>query len=219
MIRGEDGHEYGPVDLDELREWVRENRAGLGTEVRLNESGSPWYPWQKYPELVALLAEALAICSVPGQPSLVIAPIWRRLVAWMMDIVILAVLLQPLQFLLYRVIPAGEFMHDMIDPTALQNLPTPVLDQLAAIMLIESACMVLYFTAFHALYGKTPAKSFLHVRIVNQNGQKPTAIKAFVRALVLVLSMNLIFPLIFAFLNPQRRALHDFVADTFVVNL
>src|SRR5476651_1741553 len=96
-IRGDDGQEYGPVDLDELRDWVRENRAGLGTEVRLDElnADAPWHPWQNYPELVALLAEAQATSPVPGQPGLVIAPIWRRAVAWMMDIMLLAILLNP----------------------------------------------------------------------------------------------------------------------------
>jgi len=216
MVRGEDGEEYGPVELDELREWVRENRAGLGTDVRLDETGAPWTPWQNHPELVALLAEAQATDSIPGQPG-TIAPVWRRLVAWMMDIVILAILLLPLQLLLNHIIPVNEFMRAMIDPTTLQSLPTPVLNQLAAIMLIESACMVLYFTVCHAFYGKTPAKALLRVRVVNQNGEKPTAVKAFVRALVLVISVNLIFPLVVAFFNPQRRTLHDLVADTYVV--
>src|SRR5258708_23712119 len=86
MVRGDDGLEYGPVDLDELREWVRENRAGLGTDVRLDETGTSWHPWQSYPELVALLAEARATAPVPGMPGLVIAPMGRRIVAFALDL-------------------------------------------------------------------------------------------------------------------------------------
>ena len=56
IVRGDDGEEYGPVDLAELREWVRENRAGLGTVVRPDRPDASWQPWQNYPELVALLA-------------------------------------------------------------------------------------------------------------------------------------------------------------------
>ena len=90
-IRGEDGQEYGPVDLDELRDWVQENRAGLGTEVRLDEPGAPWNPWQNYPELVALLAEVHVTSPVPGQPGLVIARLGRRMAAFALDLVLISI--------------------------------------------------------------------------------------------------------------------------------
>ncbi len=74
FIRGDDGEEYGPVDLAELREWVRENRAGIGTEVRRADPDGTWNTWQTYPELVALVAEVNATGPVPGpagsRPSL-----------------------------------------------------------------------------------------------------------------------------------------------------
>jgi len=217
LIRGDDGQEYGPVDMDELRDWVRENRAGLGTEVRLDEPSAPWNPWQNYPELVALLAEAQATGPMPGESGLVIAPVWRRLVAWMMDIMLLAILLNPIQVLLDQVIPMHEILQATTNPAMLQSMPTPMLFQVAAFVIIDNACLVLYFTFCHAAYGKTPAKALLRIRVVDPNGQKPTAIKAFVRALALVFSVNLFFPLIYAFFNPQRRTLHDVVADTCVV--
>ena len=75
FVRGEDGVEYGPVDLAELREWVAENRAGIGTEVKRPEPGSVWEPWQNFPELVALLAEVNVTSGVPGEPGIAVAPI------------------------------------------------------------------------------------------------------------------------------------------------
>src|SRR5471030_2478256 len=96
LIRGDDGQEYGPVDLEELRDWVRENRAGLGTEVRLDETGAPWHPWQNYPELVALLAEVHVTSPVPGQPGLVIAPMGRRILAFALDLVLIWILIVPI---------------------------------------------------------------------------------------------------------------------------
>ena len=209
-VRGDDGHEYGPVDLEELREWVRENRAGLGTVVRSDEPGAPWQPWQHYPELVALLAEVQVTSPVPGQPGLVIAPVWRRLVAWMMDIMLLSILLD-------HVIPMNDIMQATTNPATLQSLPTPVLYQIAAFVIIENACVVLYFTIWHAGFGRTPAKALLQIRVVDPNGRKPTVTKAFLRALALIFSMNLLFPFIYTFLNPQRRTLHDLAADTCVV--
>ncbi|MCE0522675.1 MAG: RDD family protein [Methylacidiphilales bacterium] len=218
LIRGDDGMEYGPVDLDELRGWVRENRAGIGTEVRLDEPGAAWSPWQNYPELIALLAEVQVTGPGSGEPSLVIAPVWRRLVAWMMDIVLLDILLTPLSAQLENILPSKQVFDVMADPTQLQNLPTPVLWQLLAFVIIGNACVVLYFTACHAVYGKTLAKALLRIRVVDPNGQKPAPAKAFVRALALVFSTTFFFPLLFAFMNPQRRTLHDLVAGTCVVD-
>lgn len=217
FIRGEDGEEYGPVDLDELRDWVRENRAGLGTEVRFDEPGAPWQPWQEYPELIALLAEVHVTSPVPGLPEAVLAPLWRRLVAWVIDIMFLAILLNPFQLLLDHVIPMNEILQATANPALLQTMPTPMLYQVAAFIILDNACLVLYFTICHATYGKTPAKALLRIRVVDPNGHKPTALKAFIRALALVFSVNLLFPLLYVFLNPQRRALHDLVANTCVV--
>jgi len=218
LIRGDDGHEYGPVDRDELRDWVRENRAGLGTEVRLDEPGATWRPWQNYPELVALLAEAQVTNSVPGQPDLVIAPIWRRVVAWMMDIMLMAILLNPIQLLLDHFIPMHDILQAATNPAMIQTLSTPMLYQVIAFVILDNACLVLYFTICHAVSGRTPAKALLRIRVVDQEGRKPAAVKAFVRALTLVFSVNLLFPLIYVFFNPQRRTLHDVAADTCVVN-
>src|SRR5277367_5676801 len=92
MVRGDDGQEYGPVDLQELREWVQENRAGLGTDVRLDEPDADWQPWQAYPELIALLAEAHATGGDPAQPTMIIAPIWRRVIAFGLDLILISIL-------------------------------------------------------------------------------------------------------------------------------
>jgi uncharacterized RDD family membrane protein YckC len=217
MIRGEDGHEYGPVALDELREWVQENRAGIGSDVRLDEPGAPWHPWQSYPELIALLAETNAYSPVPGVPNLVVAPVWRRAVAWLIDIMLLAMLLNPIQLLLQHVVPMKEILDAMTNPSLLATMPSAMLYQVFAFVLIDNACLILYFTICHTLYGRTPAKALLRIKVVDPAGLKPTWVKAFIRGLALVVSVNLAFPLIYVFLNPHRRALHDVVADTCVV--
>jgi len=40
-IIGADGKEYGPVSVDQLREWMRQGRVGLQTQVR-PEAGGDW---------------------------------------------------------------------------------------------------------------------------------------------------------------------------------
>ncbi len=219
LIRGDDGLEYGPVGLDELREWVRENRAGLGTAVRRDEPGSSWNPWQHYPELVALLAEVQGSSGVvAGPPGMVIAPIWRRVVAWFMDLILLSFLFFPIKGVLDQFMPTDAILQAAMNTPSLQNMSPELLHQVLAFELITNACLILYLTGFHAAHGKTPAKSILRIRVVDQNGQKPTLLKAFVRALGLICSINLFFiPLMYAFFNPQRRTAHDFIAGTYVV--
>jgi uncharacterized RDD family membrane protein YckC len=220
LVRGDDGTEYGPVDMAELREWVRENRAGLGTVVRLDEPGSPWQPWQTYPELVALLAEAQVTSPVPGHPGLVIAPLGRRVCAFIVDLLLSGFLTFPILFALALI-----YMPDWCVQSALASIQPqltsppqlPLNDRIVG-SLISDAILVFYMAGFHAAHGKTPAKAFLRTRVVDQNGKKPPFAKSFVRAVALVVSLSLYgLPLAYAFFNPQRRTFHDFIAGTYVV--
>jgi uncharacterized RDD family membrane protein YckC len=229
LIRGDDGQEYGPVDLEELREWVQENRAGLGTEVRRDESGAPWHPWQTFPELVALLAEVHVTSPVPGLPGLVIAPLVRRALAFALDLFLVSI---PTLIICYAtvliffpdwvvrdVVSFNQFMLAAESGNSHPfSPPDPPPHAGIIVELIRDFMLTLYFGGFQAAHGKTPAKALLRLRVVDQSGHKPGLAKALLRAVILIFSMNLFFlPFIYAFFNPQRRALHDFIAGTYVV--
>lgn len=49
-IIGADGKEYGPVSPEQLRDWMRQGRVSLQTQVR-PEAGGDWRPLAAYPEL------------------------------------------------------------------------------------------------------------------------------------------------------------------------
>lgn len=219
LIRGDDGQEYGPVDLRELREWVRENRAGLGTEVRRDDPGAAWNPFENYPELVALLAEAHASSPVPTlAPGLVIAPIWRRIAALIADLILVSILFIPIVDLLGVFMPMDAITQAAMNPFGVQQLPPEMLRQLLAFQLLSNAGLALYLTGFIAAHGRTPGKSIMRVRVVDENGVKPSLLNAFFRSVVLIISMGFFFlPFAFALFNPQRRTLHDLVAQTYVV--
>lgn len=220
MIRGEDGQEYGPVEMDELREWVRENRAGLGTEVRLDEPGASWQPWQSYPELVALLAETQAASSLPGQAGLVVAPLGRRMIAFAVDLFLIVIPTLIICTTLAIAYAPDWYVQAVVVGTQhpFSPLALPVNANII-VDLISDFILALYFTGFHAIHGKTPGKALLGLRVVEQSGHNPPVLKAFFRAVVLIFSMGLLFlPLLYVFLAPQRRALHDLVADTIVVD-
>jgi len=219
MIRGDDDQEYGPVDLNELREWVRENRAGLGTTVRLDEPGAMWHPWQYYPELVALLAEVHVTSPIPGRPDLVIAPLGRRFLALLMDLILSSFLATPLLVvvvLAYMPDWNEQFTYMLLNPQA--PMSPHFLHYVLLGNIITYLTLTLYMAGFHAIHGRTPGKSMLRLRVVDQNGNKPPFVKSFLRALAFVFSFYLYcIPLTYAFFNPQRRTFHDLIAGTYVV--
>jgi uncharacterized RDD family membrane protein YckC len=219
LIRGDDGQEYGPVDLGELREWVRENRAGVGTAVCLDEPGSSWQTWQTYPELVALVAEVHGTSSMIMPLGVGVAPVWRRMLAWFLDLMFLSILFFPIKSVLDRFIPTDTILQATWNASALQGMSPELLHQVLLFEIVVNACLVLYLAGFHAAHGRTPAKAILRLRVVDEHGQKPTLMKSLVRALALICSINLFFlPLMYAFFNPQRRTAHDLIAGTYVVS-
>jgi uncharacterized RDD family membrane protein YckC len=217
IIQGDDGENYGPVDLKELRNWVRENRAGLGTKVRTEETGSLWQPWQYYPELVALLAESRAGANpVAGS---ILAPLGRRILAFAADLVLIYFLLCPLFLLIYLLCPPEIRMLLTQSFNGGQYTPPQLPSGYETLFeLVIYGVITLYMAGFHAAHGKTPAKAILRLRVVDEKGGKPPFLRSLMRGLVLTFSLCLFFfPLFYVFIHPQRRALHDLVAGTYVV--
>jgi uncharacterized RDD family membrane protein YckC len=219
MVRGDDGVEYGPVELDELRDWVQENRAGLGTDVRRDEPGARWSPWQTHPELVALLAEVQVTAGAPVQPATSLAPMGRRVLAFALDLILVSFLVSPV-FIALALIYLPDWCVQYAVAAANPPFVIPEVPRAAEICanLISDLMLALYFTLYLAAHGKTPAKQLFRLRVVDQAGLKPSLVKSLLRALAMIFSMGLFFlPFTYAFFNPQRRALHDVIAGTWVV--
>lgn len=224
FVRGEDGVEYGPVDLAELREWVAENRAGIGTEVKRDEPGSIWEPWQNFPELVALLAEVNVTEGEPELAGLVLAPIWRRAAALVLDFILSYILILPIVTVL-----AFAFLPDWLHQTyvaanaAVANntpytAPEMPLNEQRFIQISFNLLLLLYFWGYFARHGRTPAQALFRLRVVSEAGGPPSSSQALARAFAIIFSMLFCFlPMFFVFFNPQRRAIHDLIAGTYVV--
>src|SRR5947208_17038955 len=54
-ILGADQKEYGPISLDQLKQWISEGRANAQTLVQV-EGTTDWKPLSAYPELAGALA-------------------------------------------------------------------------------------------------------------------------------------------------------------------
>jgi uncharacterized RDD family membrane protein YckC len=221
LIRGDDGQEYGPVGLEELREWVEENRAGLGTTVCLDEPGATWKPWQAYPELVAMLAEIQGANFSMTPAGTIPAPIGRRFLACLLDLLLCYFLVSPiLAVFVSLTVPDWEaktFAY-LRDPQGPQD--PQFINYLLVGHLIFYIVITLYMSGFHAAHGQTPAKALLRLRVIDQNGQKPAFLMSVVRGFGFIVSLVYLcaLPFFYAFFNPQRRTVHDVIAGTYVVN-
>jgi uncharacterized RDD family membrane protein YckC len=220
FVRGDDGEEYGPVDLVELREWVTENRVGLGTTVRLDAPDGAWNAWQHYPELVALLAEVQVSGAIAPSSLTVLAPFGRRVTAGVADIILSFALALPLAFVSVFSLPVDLIVRMQLFYQGL--IPAQPAFPVWFIVLINGLCFfipLLYFAGFIAAHGRTPAKSLLNLQVVDALGRKPAPAQALMRALIFMISVYFFYgiPLLYAFFNPQRRTLHDIAAGTYVV--
>jgi TM2 domain-containing membrane protein YozV len=85
-IVGADGHQYGPVTADQLRQWLAENRVNAQTLVQA-EGATEWKPLGSLPELGAhLKPPPVAIGATP--PSLVAARAGNRIPAGIFGILL-----------------------------------------------------------------------------------------------------------------------------------
>lgn len=70
-IIGADGQQYGPVNLEQIRRWLTENRVRADTLVQA-EGSTEWKPLSSYPEFAAELKSApptIGPIAPPPAPS------------------------------------------------------------------------------------------------------------------------------------------------------
>lgn len=212
-IKGDDGEEYGPAPIEELAEWIEEDRAGLDSLVRTTPDGE-WKPLQTHPELLALVVNIRNGGLFPGQPQLVLAPFLPRILAYGLDVFLVGMVAGFINVALpaaWRV-DSESMYHHMISGKALS--PQEIWFLLGTIFLY-----ILYFTLFHATTGQTPGKRLCRIRVVDAHGLTVSYWTAFVRAVgSLVSQMPYYAGFFIAFVTPNRRTLHDFIARTYVVS-
>ena len=186
------------IDLDELREWVQENRAGLGTEVRVDESNSLWQPWQYYPELVALLAEVRCRGPATGVPSgLIVASFGRRTLAYCpasLILILIQILTAPLVFVVMKISGIADWQDQVVRMFLQPDIPVApeLLYYLRITNLMWYVITTLYMAGFLSAHGKTPAKAMLRLQVVSDGrGQEPSRQLKLLRGIVFAISISL----------------------------
>lgn len=142
----------------------------------------------------------------------------RRAAAAAIDILILLATAGALNVLLLGLVGGPAVLGDAKGLDALLRVleqnPLDLLRRIAPAMGMSA----IYLGLFWALKGRTPGGRVLGVRVVDWRGRNPHPVWAAVRVLANFIGLSLgALGWIWAALDPQRRALHDHVARTYVV--
>jgi uncharacterized RDD family membrane protein YckC len=214
-IIGGDGVEYGPATLDELRSWILDGRVASMTRVWRSDLAA-WSSADRYtelrPDLARLHAATLATSLRP-------CGFWARLAAYIIDRFVLMALFVAVWT------PIAAPRHWTV-PEFPQELTTANIQQFREEM---GACMdhalpilypifLLYDVLLTGRFGATLGKMAIGAKIILVDGSPITYRRALLRWLgARVSDFCLFFGYFMILTNPEKRALHDWLAGTRVV--
>lgn len=159
------------------------------------------------------VAEASTVAMHPAG-EVVYARFWARVAACLIDLALLSVLA------LIATTVAGMLMLFLLQVARVDVLGTFFMVANLSLWLVPVAVFLGYFAGFHSSPGQaTLGKMVVGVKLVRGNGERVSVSRAMMRALLLVVSVApLGAGVIVAAALPKRRALHDWLCDTRVVD-
>ena len=231
-IIGGDGLEYGPVTLEEIRQWCEEGRVSRDTRVwRSDEqrwrTANDWdeLKWDlPQPPPARLAGPESAGIEPPVEPSgpatlhtFEAAGFGMRLGAFVLDWVVLTALITIVT------LPWAEPLTQLQQAAMTEaKSPNPNLALLTRFWLISLAInlpiSLAYNTWFNGRRGATPGKHLLGMRVVREDGSPlgyGRAALRFLAELVSLLTFGAGYLMILV--HPEKRALHDLIAGTRVI--
>lgn len=243
-IIGTDGREYGPVKLEELRQWCTEGRVGPATLVWMAEE-TRWQPAAAVDQLKWDLPAPPPIQSAASNsgsgsgsgsgssasgsgddldvginiPGINVreAGFWIRFTAYLVDFLILG------SMVALVTLPWADLL-EASQTAALAEVKKAAPDFKILwhfwllVLAINVPANFLYFVGFNGAWGATPGKLILGLRILDANGGPIGFKRAFLRHCaewITRLTFGLGFLLVL--FTPEKRALHDLIARTRVV--
>jgi len=169
-------------------------------------------------------AAPAAAPSDSGSVEFVIAPMeihlerppdYRRVLSWLVDAV-------PFAALFALLLRAALYRLPHPSPLDLSGYVDLAFSEAAEITLPVLAGTLVLFAVYHALShglaGATLGKRLLGLRLVARDGRRPGPGRAALRAVLALVSLLLLgLGVLLALFTPSSRALHDFLAGTWVV--
>jgi len=226
----------GPYSIDEIRDFVNEGK--IKDETLVWHSGEAnWKAWKDFPEASEppepteeeLLKQTIETLLQSKLNRKRYAGFFVRANAFIIDNLILSVVGA---LFLYVMSLAGmldlnavsEIVNQYIDNPASTELVSKALELpgMSTFFTIWSVVQAIYFIVFHAVWGATPGKKLLRIHVEMANGEKLSWAFSFFRFVAsIVTQATLIFyglGYLIVLIDPQKRALHDFIAQTRVVH-
>ena len=226
----------GPYSIDEIRDFVNEGK--IKDETLVWHTGEAnWKAWKDFPEASEppepseeeLLKQTIETLLQSRMNRKRYAGFFVRANAFIIDNVILSIFGA---LFLYVMSLAG-----MLDLTAVSEIVNQYIENLTSTELVSKALEIpgmsafftiwsfvqaVYFIVFHAVWGATPGKKLLRIHVEMANGEKLSwAFSIFRFIASIVTQATLIFyglGYLIVLIDPQKRALHDFIAQTRVVH-
>lgn len=226
----------GPYSIDEIRDFVNEGK--IKDETLVWHTGEAnWKAWKDFPEASEppepteeeLLKQTIETLLQSKLNRKRYAGFFVRANAFIIDNLILSIVGA---LFLYVMSLAGmldlnavtEIVNQYIDNPASTELVSKALELpgMSTFFTIWSIVQAIYFIVFHAVWGATPGKKLLRIHVEMANGEKLSWAFSFFRFVAsIVTQATLIFyglGYLIVLIDPQKRALHDFVAQTRVVH-
>jgi uncharacterized RDD family membrane protein YckC len=152
-------------------------------------------------------------------PRVRVAGFWRRFAASIVDGALLAVVCSLLWTLAAALLGRPLPRLRQLGPDALLDVLVNG-DAIAVAGLLGIAFVTLaYFTVFHAALGATVGKHLCGLRVIDGYGERPTVLRSSLRALAYIPSaLVLMLGFLWIGFDREKRGLHDWIADTYVVN-
>lgn len=226
----------GPYSIDEIRDFVNEGK--IKDETLVWHTGEAnWKAWKDFPEASEppepseeeLLKQTIETLLQSRMNRKRYAGFFVRANAFIIDNIILSIFGA---LFLYVMSLAGMLDLNAVSEIVNQYIENPTSTELvskaleipgmSAFFTIWSFVQAVYFIIFHAVWGATPGKKLLHIHVEMANGEKLSwAFSIFRFIASIVTQATLIFyglGYLIVLIDPQKRALHDFIAQTRVVH-
>ncbi|SIN94572.1 RDD family protein [Fibrobacter sp. UWB11] len=226
----------GPFSIDEIRNFVNEGK--IKDETLVWHSGEPnWKAWKDYPEATEapepteeeLLKQTIETLLQSKLSRKRFAGFFVRANAFIIDNIILSVVGAIFLYLLsltgfIDLNAVTEVARQYIEDPTSSDIVTKALELpgMSTFFTIWSIVQAAYFIVFHAIWGATPGKKLFHIHVEMAGGEKLSwAFSIFRFIASIVTQATIIFyglGYLIVLIDPQKRALHDFIARTRVVH-
>ncbi|HEY3854528.1 MAG TPA: RDD family protein [Verrucomicrobiae bacterium] len=214
-IIGGDGVEYGPVTLDEIKDWILDGRVAGMTRVWRSDL-AVWSAADRYSELLPDLARLHAVVSAQRARA---CGFWARLAAYIIDRFILAAIFVAVWSQVAE--PRHWKVPEMpaeITPATTDEFRKEWTEWMDHALPILYPILLLYEVLLNGRFGATVGKMIIGAKITKADGSRLTYPRAFLRWFAERISEFCFFVGYFMVLtNSDKRGLHDWLAGTKVV--